>query len=185
VEISEIRVKLLVGQRDKLRAFASLTIDKCLVVRDIKIIEGPSGLFVAMPSRKLMDRCPQCGGKNPLRASYCSECASPLEGKREERDVRGKPRLYADIAHPIHQAARDFVQGAILAAYRAELDRSQEEGYVAHDFDDLDYEAYEEGDSGASPGGVRGPLPSVKQGAGPDGKSETNPDAKPGAKSGR
>ena len=29
-------------------------------MRDIKIIEGGKGLFVAMPSRKLCDRCPSC-----------------------------------------------------------------------------------------------------------------------------
>lgn len=148
MEISEIRVKLLENQRDKLRAFASLTIANCLVIRDIKVIEGPAGLFVAMPSRKLMDRCPECAAKNPLRARFCNECACPLEGEREARDVRGKPRLYADIAHPIHQAARDLVQGAILAAYRAEFERSQQDGYVAQNFDDLDYHAYEEAEIG-------------------------------------
>ena len=144
VEISEIRVKLLENQRDKLRAFASLTVDHCLVVRDIKIIEGPGGLFVAMPSRKLMDRCLDCGSKNPLRARFCSECGTRLGDERGDKDLRGRPRLYADIAHPIHQAARDFVQGAILAAYRAEVVRSQQAGYVAQSFDDLDYHEYED-----------------------------------------
>ena len=144
LEISEIRIKLLENQRDKLRAFASLTLDRCVVVRDIKIIEGPGGLFVAMPSRKLMDRCFECGGKNHLRARYCNDCGARLESGRGESDVRGRPKLYADIAHPIHQAARDFVQGAILAAYRSEVVRSHEDGYVAQSFEDLDYQAYEE-----------------------------------------
>jgi stage V sporulation protein G len=144
VEISEIRIKLLANQRDKLRAFASLTVDRCVVIRDIKVIEGPAGLFVAMPSRKLMDRCLDCGGKNHLRARHCNDCGARLEEERGERDMRGRPRLYADIAHPIHQAARDFVQGSILAAYRAEVEQSKQEGYVAKTFEDLDYQAYEE-----------------------------------------
>lgn len=144
MEISEIRIKLLENQRDKLRAFASLTVDRCIVVRDIKVIEGPGGLFVAMPSRKLMDRCFDCGGKNHLRARYCNDCGARLEEERGESDVRGRPRLYADIAHPIHQAARDFVQGSILSAYRTEIERSKQEGYVAQSFEDLDYQAYEE-----------------------------------------
>jgi stage V sporulation protein G len=147
VEISEIRIKLLENQRDKLRAFASLTIEDCLVIRDIKVIDGPTGLFVAFPSRKLMDRCPECGGKNQLRARFCNECACELGLERGDQDMRGKPRLYADITHPINQAARDFVQGAILAAYRAELERSKQEGYVAQSFEDLDYHAYEEADA--------------------------------------
>ena len=51
MKLTEIRVKLLPRQTDKLRGFASITIDDCLVVRDIKVIEGGRGLFVAMPSR--------------------------------------------------------------------------------------------------------------------------------------
>jgi stage V sporulation protein G len=143
MNLTEIRVKLLRGQRDKLRAFASITIDDCLVVRDLKIIEGPSGLFVAMPSRKLCDRCPSCAAKNHLRARHCSDCGSRLRENRGDLDERGRPHLYADIAHPIHQTARDFVQGSVLGAYREELEASKREGYVAKSFDDLDYDSYE------------------------------------------
>jgi stage V sporulation protein G len=97
-----------------------------------------------MPSRKLMDRCLDCGGTNHLRARHCNDCGARLEEERGERDMRGRPRLYADIAHPIHQSARDFVQGSILAAYRTEVEQSKQEGYVAKTFEDLDYQAYEE-----------------------------------------
>lgn len=40
---------------DKLKAFVTVTLDDCFVVRDIKIIKGNSGLFVAMPSKKRKD----------------------------------------------------------------------------------------------------------------------------------
>jgi stage V sporulation protein G len=40
---------------DRLKAYVSITIEDCFVVRDIKIIEGPTGIFVAMPSRKRKD----------------------------------------------------------------------------------------------------------------------------------
>jgi len=140
MNITEIRIKLLLNQRDKLRGFASITIDDVLVIRDIKVIEGARGLFVAMPSRKLCDRCPACAAKNHMRARYCNDCGARLAEDRGELDERGRPRLYADIAHPIHQQARDFVQGAVLAAYAEELDRSKQEGYVAASFDDLDYD---------------------------------------------
>jgi stage V sporulation protein G len=93
-----------------------------------------------MPSRKLCDRCPACAAKNHMRARYCNDCGARLAEDRGELDERGRPRLYADIAHPIHQQARDFVQGAVLAAYAEELDRSKQEGYVAASFDDLDYD---------------------------------------------
>jgi stage V sporulation protein G len=39
----------------KLKAVASMTIDDCFVVHDIKIIEGQEGYFIAMPSRKAND----------------------------------------------------------------------------------------------------------------------------------
>jgi stage V sporulation protein G len=144
MQLTETRIKLLFNSRDKLRGFASITIDNCLVVRDIKIIEGGRGLFVAMPSRKLCDRCPSCAAKNHIRARYCNDCGARLRSDRGDLDERGRPRLYADIAHPIHQEARDFVQHQILKAYDAELERSKQEGYVPQSFDDLDYDYLEE-----------------------------------------
>jgi len=144
MNITEIRIKLLSNSRDKLRGFASVTLDSLIVVRDIKIIEGGKGLFVAMPSRKLCDRCPSCAGKNPIRARFCSDCGARLPESRGDLDERGRPRLYADIAHPINQEARDFVQSQILQAYFDEFERSKQAGYVAKSFDDLDYNYLDE-----------------------------------------
>ncbi len=53
MEITEIRV-FPVGE-DKLKAFVSIILDGCFVVSDIKIIQGNSGLFVSMPSKKRKD----------------------------------------------------------------------------------------------------------------------------------
>ncbi len=50
MEITEVRISLV--NESKLRAFVSITIDDCFVVRGIKIIQGPNGLFVSMPSRR-------------------------------------------------------------------------------------------------------------------------------------
>jgi stage V sporulation protein G len=139
MNITEIRVKLVSGGRDKLRGFASLTLDDCLVIRDLKIIEGEQGLFVAMPSRKLQHRCRECGGKNVLRARYCNECGQRLTAESVESNGQGRARLYADIAHPIHQAGRDELQRRVLAAFQEEQARSRRAGYVPHHFEDLDY----------------------------------------------
>ncbi len=57
MEITEVRIKLMEESEDRLRAFCSITFDNCFVVRDLKIIEGSHGPFVAMPSRKLTHRC--------------------------------------------------------------------------------------------------------------------------------
>ena len=48
-------VKLFPVNEDRLKAYVSITIDDCFVIRDLKIIEGPQGLFVAMPSKKRKD----------------------------------------------------------------------------------------------------------------------------------
>ena len=54
MKISDIRIKI-VEATGKLKAVASITIDGCFVVHDIKILEGNRGLFVMMPSRKSAD----------------------------------------------------------------------------------------------------------------------------------
>ena len=54
LRITEVRVSL----RDdaKLKAFASITIEDCFVIRGLKVIEGNNNrMFVAMPSRKRPD----------------------------------------------------------------------------------------------------------------------------------
>jgi stage V sporulation protein G len=53
MEITEVKVTLV--EDPKLKAFATITIDDDFVVRGLKIIEGRSGVFVAMPARKLAD----------------------------------------------------------------------------------------------------------------------------------
>jgi stage V sporulation protein G len=53
MEITEIRVSL--RDEDKLKAFVTVTFDKCFAVRNMKIIEGENGPMLCMPSRKLTD----------------------------------------------------------------------------------------------------------------------------------
>ena len=53
--ISEIRVKLVEDSDEKLQAFCTITFDREFVVRDLKIILGNAGLFVAMPSKRRKD----------------------------------------------------------------------------------------------------------------------------------
>ena len=53
MNITDVRVRLAKNDNGKLKAVASITIDNCFAVHDIKIIEGQNGLFIAMPSRKM------------------------------------------------------------------------------------------------------------------------------------
>ncbi|MDG0815822.1 septation regulator SpoVG [Bdellovibrio svalbardensis] len=48
-------VKVFPVNEDRLKAYVSITLDNCFVVRDLKVIQGTSGLFVAMPSKKRKD----------------------------------------------------------------------------------------------------------------------------------
>ena len=54
MQITDIRVRI-VHNEEKLKGVASITIDECFVIHDLKIIAGPEQLFIAMPSRKTKD----------------------------------------------------------------------------------------------------------------------------------
>jgi len=137
MNITEVRVKMVNDNSERLRAFCSVTFDGAFVIRDLKVIDGANGPFVAMPSRKLSDRCPRCGCKNHLRARYCNDCGSKLRENRAPRDDAGRVKLHADVAHPIHAECRQVIQDAVIAAYEEELERSQQPGYEpATDNDD-------------------------------------------------
>lgn len=138
MEITEVRVKLMEDSDDRLQGFCSVTFDDAFVVRDLKIIEGSSGPFVAMPSRKLTSHCPQCGSKNHLKAAHCNQCGSRLKEDRTVRDQEGRTKLYADIAHPINSACREMIQNRVIAEYRSELERAKQPGYVSKYDDDYD-----------------------------------------------
>ncbi len=53
MEVTEVRVFPV--DEEKLKAYVTITIDDCFVVRDLKVIKGNNGLFVAMPSKKRKD----------------------------------------------------------------------------------------------------------------------------------
>jgi stage V sporulation protein G len=156
VEITEVRIKLMEdnsGSNERLQAFCSITFDDMFVIRDLKIIEGAKGFFVAMPSRKLTDRCHNCGTKNHLRSRFCNQCGCRLDENRALRDADGRAKLHADIAHPINSMCREKIQAAVLASYAEELERSKLPGYISRydEYDTDDMELQFEGHSGASP----------------------------------
>jgi stage V sporulation protein G len=89
MEITEIRISL--RDDNKLKAFASITLDNCFVIRGLKVIEGTKGVFVAMPSRKRPDG------------------------------------TYQDVAHPINNETRDWMEERIVSAYKEELKNAETE----------------------------------------------------------
>ncbi len=140
MEITEVRVRLVRNRDDRLKAFCSMTLDNEFVVRDIKVIQGEDGYFIAMPSRKMSDRCAKCRGKNYLGARFCSGCGTALPDNRAKTDLRGKAKLHADIAHPINATCRRRIQDRLIHAYEEELERSRQPGYRPVEVDDMDDE---------------------------------------------
>ena len=139
MQISEIRIKLVGNRTDRLKAFSSVTFDNSFVVRDLKIIEGTDGYFVAMPSRKLMDRCSGCGSKNHLRAKFCNECGARLdENRTRRRGGPGRTKMHADVAHPINSESREYIQEEVVKAFTRELELSKQPGYQPQNIDDYD-----------------------------------------------
>ena len=92
MEITEIRIS--VRDDNKLKAFASITLDNSFVIRGLKIIEGAKGLFVAMPSRKRPDG------------------------------------TYQDVAHPINNETRDWMEEKIIAKYEEDREKLETEAGI-------------------------------------------------------
>ncbi len=84
MKITEVRITL--RDDEKLKAFVSITLDNCFVIRGLKIIKGNRGMFVAMPSRKRPDG------------------------------------TFQDLAHPINNETRSWMEAEILSRYRQELE---------------------------------------------------------------
>lgn len=53
MEVTEVRVFPV--EEEKLKAYVTITLDHCFVIRDLKIIHGTTGLFISMPSKKRKD----------------------------------------------------------------------------------------------------------------------------------
>jgi stage V sporulation protein G len=68
-------VKVFAVNEDKLKAYVTITLDNCFVVRDLKVILGTAGLFIAMPAKKRKD------------GTY-KDIAHPLNAQTRERMER-------------------------------------------------------------------------------------------------
>ncbi len=55
MKITDVRIKLVKREEGILKAVASVTLDGCFVVHDIKVLQGDIGPYIAMPSKKVPD----------------------------------------------------------------------------------------------------------------------------------
>ncbi|MBU1124518.1 MAG: septation protein SpoVG family protein [Candidatus Omnitrophica bacterium] len=126
MEITEVRIVMKDSPDKKLKAYAAVAFDNAFVVRNIKVIEGTTGFFIAMPSRKIKQACAKCNFKNELRSKYCNQCGAslPLSPSPAFTEAGGNSHTeHKDIAHPITQSFREYLQKRVLEAYAQEKER--------------------------------------------------------------
>ncbi|MDP8212284.1 MAG: septation protein SpoVG family protein [Candidatus Zapsychrus exili] len=123
MEITEVRVFLREGQDKKLKAYTTVTLDDSFVVRNIKVIQGADGFFIAMPSRKMKFPCSKCGSRNETGSRFCNNCGQSIEvNELKEKNIDAKAE-HRDIAHPITQKFREYLQIKVLEAYEKEASK--------------------------------------------------------------
>lgn len=123
MKVTEIRVFPKEGQDKKLKAYTTVTFDNCFVVRNIKVIQGTSSLFIAMPSRKMRYACLKCRFKHEAGAKFCGQCGTALS-PRPALDVHEDAKNeHRDTAHPVTQEFREYLQSEVLKAYQEEAEK--------------------------------------------------------------
>ena len=89
MQITDVKINIMPG-REPLKAFASITLDNCFVVHDLRVIKTEGRFFVAMPSKKIKDN---------------GELAKNAKA------------LHRDIAHPINSEMRSLIEKAVFERY--------------------------------------------------------------------
>ena len=105
-------VKVIPVDDEKLKAFVSIVFDQCFVVTDIKIIHGPKGLFVSMPSKKRKDGTFK-DIAHPLNADTRSEMERVILSEYERQTHNGHAAQNSDPIR-IQREQRSHGRGAAL-----------------------------------------------------------------------
>lgn len=90
-------VKVFPVNEDRLKAYVTITLEDCFVVRDLKIIKGNNGLFVAMPSKKRKD-----GQFKDIAHPLNQETREHIEQmvfEAYEREVKSMGQALKDLKH--------------------------------------------------------------------------------------
>lgn len=101
--------------KEKLLAYVTITIDHCLMIHNIKIIEVNGKQSIFMPDRVIEYKCPVCMKKIRLRANYCSYCGGPL------KPIEIDKHEYLNIVHPLNNECREYIHNCIIDKYNQEI----------------------------------------------------------------
>src|SRR5215467_2190601 len=96
MEITEVRVFPV--NEERLKAYVTMTLDACFVVRDLKVINGNTGLFVAMPAKRRKDGTFK-DIAHPLNSETRERMERAILAEYERELARGLPRPAAAAAH--------------------------------------------------------------------------------------
>ena len=116
--ITDVQVNLCARSEDRLRAYCAVVFDNSFVVHNVRVIEKPDGILIAMPSRKLTSKCPVCSFKNPIDSSFCGNCGTRLRDAAAIRRLQKETKIHFDVAHPINPNCRKMIEEAVVKAYR-------------------------------------------------------------------
>ncbi len=81
-------VKVFPVDEDKLKAYVTITLDNCFVIRDLKVIHGSSGLFIAMPAKRRKDGTYK-DIAHPLNADTRDRMEKVILGEYERQTKKG------------------------------------------------------------------------------------------------
>ena len=95
MEITEVRVFPV--NEERLKAYVTITLDNCFVVRDLKVINGNTGLFVAMPAKRRKDGTFK-DIAHPLNSETCERMEKVILAEYERELARGTPAAPAAAA---------------------------------------------------------------------------------------
>ncbi len=118
MEVTDVSLRINGNGDPRLLAFASVESDRTFVVHEVRLIRtGDGQVLLAFPSRRMLERCPECPTRNVDGARYCNGCGVRLA------DAPPELRRHRDAAHPVCPHLRDAVTAAVHAAYAKEMAR--------------------------------------------------------------
>lgn len=107
--ITDVNI-ILAKNNERLLAYASITIDRVFVIKDIKIIKGNERTIVAMPDKQRSVACDSCDYKIRQRDKFCPHCG---------KELTFAPIEYIDICHPIENGFRHYIDMVIMEKYES------------------------------------------------------------------
>ena len=124
MKVTQVKIKSLIPT-GAVACYASIVLDEVLKIEDLRLVRHGGAFVVAMPDRKMTDRCPECGKKNAVFDLYCGRCGNPRGEARQALqhdgspllDSRGRPKTRQDLVYPLDYSLRRAITEAVVSAY--------------------------------------------------------------------